>query len=423
MRNHAKKHRRYWVKLIIGVVVGPCIGVQLALPGPMHAQDESTSLRIAKFIELESPESSNLTGPIPHGPGTKNPLMPRTAIPAEVKSVVTPQHPCDTYIVPTPSLSTTMNLPELAIKEPMLPWRDEVLIDGGDRNLRVQVDQDWTVNGLDTEDTIAHFDTYAGKRLIQPSNRVGIYSPRFRAVRKVTNLVDAHSNMQMALVNDQTILLHSGSTDFSTTTVQNQQLQRNRLAMSANGFRDQTRGVNVDNVTHLTVFDNRFKLYEDLQIIRYGRYTGSEKLRLAEGIQRAATWSGDLEVLSTVSNLRLIEGNSVMAFAESIGIKNMVDKPALQLVKIANKLAAEVGEEVEFTLRFDNIGNQEIGNVTILDNLTGRLEYVPGSGQCSLDANLITELNEVGSTKLRWEITDPLAVGNGGIIRFICIVR
>ena len=86
-------------------------------------------------------------------------------------------------------------------------------------------------------------------------------------------------------------------------------------------------------------------------------------------------------------------------------------------------MAAEVGEEVEFTLRFDNIGNQILGNVTILDNLTGRLEYVPGSGQCSVPANLVPTMNEAGSTELRWEIINPLEVGEGGIIRFKCIVR
>ena len=35
---------------------------------------------------------------------------------------------------------------------------------------------------------------------------------------------------------------------------------------------------------------------------------------------------------------------------------------------------ANPGDEVDFTLRFDNVGNQPIGNVTIVDDLTGRLE-------------------------------------------------
>ena len=55
--------------------------------------------------------------------------------------------------------------------------------------------------------------------------------------------------------------------------------------------------------------------------------------------------------------------------------------PRLRLIKCASKHHALPGEEVEFTLRFDNIGDQVIGNVTIIDNLTTRLEYVPNTAQ------------------------------------------
>ncbi|HMO12717.1 MAG TPA: hypothetical protein PKD64_15885 [Pirellulaceae bacterium] len=356
--------------------------------------------------------------------GTSKRSIPRQLMPAEVnRAVAAPNRQDDCYVVPAPMLSPSDVLPERSLDDPLMPWRDEYLIDGGDRGLRVQVDAEWRINGLDTEDTIAHFDTLSGKRLIQPSNRVGIYAPRFRAVRKITNLVDTHSNLQMARIDDNMILGRADSKEFSSTTKQNEQLQRNRLATSANAFRNQTRGVTADNILHLGVFDNKFRPFEDLAYIRYGEFSNNEKARLAEGIQRAANWSGDLEVLSTVSSLRLIEGKSVITFAEQISVKNQFDQPTLQLVKIANKMAAEVGEELEFTLRFDNVGNQVIGNVTIVDNLTGRLQYVGGSGQCSLDAELIVEPNDAGSSSLRWEITNPLDIGKGGIIRFKCIVR
>jgi len=65
---------------------------------------------------------------------------------------------------------------------------DEYVYDGSDREARVQVDGDWNIYGMDTEDTFGHFDTLDGKRLVSPSNRVDIYSPRFSAVRRVDNL-------------------------------------------------------------------------------------------------------------------------------------------------------------------------------------------------------------------------------------------
>ena len=67
------------------------------------------------------------------------------------------------------------------------PWPyDEYLRDGGDRDLAVRVMPDWHVHGMETEDTIAHYDTLDGLTVVEPSNRVYIYSPRFGAVRSVS---------------------------------------------------------------------------------------------------------------------------------------------------------------------------------------------------------------------------------------------
>ena len=99
------------------------------------------------------------------------------------------------------------------------------------------------------------------------------------------------------------------------------------------------------------------------------------------------------------------------------------DHPCLRVCKVASAASANPGDTVEFTIRFDNFGDQTLQYVTILDSLTTRLELVPGSGQCSRKAQFFTESNEVGSLVLRWEITEPLRPGQGGIARFICKVR
>ena len=78
---------------------------------------------------------------------------------------------------------------------------------------------------------------------------------------------------------------------------------------------------------------------------------------------------------------------------------------------------------MEFTIRFDNVGDQTIGNVTVIDNLTTRLEYVDGSETCTVPANFSASDNDGASLKLRWEIEKPLKVGEGGVIRFQCRVR
>jgi uncharacterized repeat protein (TIGR01451 family) len=95
----------------------------------------------------------------------------------------------------------------------------------------------------------------------------------------------------------------------------------------------------------------------------------------------------------------------------------------LRLCKLASRSHALPGEEVEFTLRFDNVGDQVIGNVTIVDNLATRFEYIPESAQSSVDANFVTEPNTGGSTILRWEISNPVEPGQGGVLRFRVRVR
>jgi uncharacterized repeat protein (TIGR01451 family) len=78
---------------------------------------------------------------------------------------------------------------------------------------------------------------------------------------------------------------------------------------------------------------------------------------------------------------------------------------------------------VEFTIRFDNVGDQPIGNVTIIDKLTYRLEYIKGSGLSSVDAQFVGEDIAGETLSLRWEITEPLEQGEGGVIRFKCRLR
>ena len=75
---------------------------------------------------------------------------------------------------------------------------DEFLFDGGDRERKVRVGSDWTVFGLDQEDTVVHFDTIQGETIVEASNREAIYAPRFAAVRKVHGVVSAKAHQRMA---------------------------------------------------------------------------------------------------------------------------------------------------------------------------------------------------------------------------------
>jgi uncharacterized repeat protein (TIGR01451 family) len=162
--------------------------------------------------------------------------------------------------------------------------------------------------------------------------------------------------------------------------------------------------------------------YANLHIIRTGEIIGTETPKLERASQAAIVWTG-VQAPQVGFNAKRAQE---MAGVRQVGIvyhTDGPDHPRLRLVKLASCNHALPGEDVEFILRFDNIGDQVLGNVTIVDNLSTRLEYIAGSAESSVDARFVTEPNAAGSTILRWEITDPIEPGDGGVLRFRTRVR
>lgn len=301
--------------------------------------------------------------------------------------------------------------------------RDEYVYDGSDRAQKVQVDNDFNVTGLQTEDTVGHFDTLDGRRIVTPSNRVAIYAPRFGAVRRVDGVFKANINLPVGAFEEKTPIAHARSADDPTTTKQHLSLQRYAATNRASSFLDQTRGVVSNNVTHLFGARNSFAAYEDLALIRYGKASSGETARLRLGLQSASVWEDDLGLQVSVNKAQPIIVRDVKTTQELLSIKSDDGTAILRVTKIASKIAARAGEFVEFTIRYDNLSGKKIGNVTIIDNLTHRLEYVPKSAESTLKADFINERNEADSLMLRWEIIDPVEPHSGGVIRFKCRVR
>jgi uncharacterized repeat protein (TIGR01451 family) len=103
--------------------------------------------------------------------------------------------------------------------------------------------------------------------------------------------------------------------------------------------------------------------------------------------------------------------------------KPQVPELPLKLCKEVNKHCVEIGEVLTFTLTYTNPGGVPIRNVIISDSLTGRLEYIPGSGKTDRPANFTTQENSAGSLILRWEIQGELPPGQSGVITFQAKVR
>jgi uncharacterized repeat protein (TIGR01451 family) len=303
------------------------------------------------------------------------------------------------------------------------PRKDELVFNGGDQGKRATVDSSWNVYNLNPEDTIGHFDTLDGRRLVTPSNRVAIYAPRFAAVRKLDGLVNSETSVKLGSMDEKTAIKVSDGQDFSATTKQNLSLERYQGIKRASGFLDTNRGVTSDNVIQLFGARNTFEAFENLALFRIGRHQNSEGARLGLGMQSANVWQDNVGLQVSVKGAQPVIVNDIYKVQQIVRIDSDDKHAVLRVCKVASKLSAKAGEQVDFTIRFDNLTGRPIGNVTIIDNLASRLDYVADSAECSLKANFSSERNEVGSLVLRWEIIDPMPANSGGIIRFRCRVQ
>ncbi len=304
------------------------------------------------------------------------------------------------------------------------PWAsNEYLCDGGDQGVPAAVMKDWSVGGLEQEDTVAHYDTLDGDTRVEASNRVCIYAPRFAAVRKVYSLGQYQQRIRTAGVLQPLQIEKMEEVGVPSTVLQPVQPGRNIGTKATSAFRERTRGVGLDTVDRATGMRNGFMPFEDFNIFKRGEMDNSEKARLSESIEAAIAWSHDLEVQVILDN---IVASEAVGDTNSHTLKAYESKDGeskLRLVKVASRQHAAPGDIVEFTLRFDNVGSRTIGNVVIVDNLVTRLEYVEDSQNATREADFTPYENEGESLVLRWEFKEPLEVGEGGVIRFKCRVR
>jgi uncharacterized repeat protein (TIGR01451 family) len=303
------------------------------------------------------------------------------------------------------------------------PWpHDEYLEDGGDRDVQVNLGPEGEVRGLEMEDTVAIYSSAEGGTCIEPSNRVCLYAPRFAAVRKVTSVIENEQRQQpkgthMPLLPN----LHQEGL-LANTAVQPMQpegevgIKQPSIDRVAEGTAP---AISEQPIEALAA---GLATYENLRVMRQGIFEESEKARLLEAVDAAITWS-DNKAVQVV-----LEGQLAVALisdqrAQVTYRVDVPNHPCLRLIKIASTKAARPGDMVDFTIRYDNFGDQTIQEMTLVDNLTTRLEYVPGTAQSSRPAEFSTEQNEGESLVLRWEFTEPLPAGKGGLVRFHCRVR
>ena len=304
------------------------------------------------------------------------------------------------------------------------PWPpEEYLCDGGDKGSPVAVSPNWELYGLGLEDTVAHYDSLDGRTLVTASNKVCVYAPRFGAVRVVSGLVENDLVAQPVGVNQPQRLEKADRIAVPISSLQRYQARGDVGTKIASAYRGRWGRGALSSALIARGFQDAFMPFEDLSAIRNGIMDQSEKARLADGSQAAIAWSQDLAVQAVLNNRVAVGVTQNERTEEVFTVKDLRNSPKLRVVKVASTDSARPGEFVDFTLRFDNLGDQPLGNIVLVDNLTTRLEYVPQSAQSSLPAQFAVEPNEGESLVLRWEIDQAIEPGEGGIVRFRCRVR
>jgi len=305
---------------------------------------------------------------------------------------------------------------------PIVGPRDEYLCDGGDGGLAVGVRKDWMVDGLEQEDTVAHYDTVDGRTVVTPSNQVCIYAPRFGVVRRMVDLHEYARSDAAGGIESPLGLAKIDENEQATTSLAQVEPTIDRSEDPATLMRERQQMGEMARALVVEEYGGSLAPYADLQLIRAGTIDNGEKALVARASLAAITWAGDQAPQITI-NERHAQASIRDSSPGVVYHLHDPKKPHLRLIKLASCGAAKLGDEVEFTLRYDNVGSQVMGNVTIMDNLTTRLEYVEGSETSSVDAEFSAEPNEGGSVVLRWEIKDPIEAGKGGVLQFKCRVR
>lgn len=307
------------------------------------------------------------------------------------------------------------------------PWdQQEYIFDGGDREPAVVVISDGSVAGLQVEDTVMHYETEDGRLLVDPSCRTKIYAPRFAAVRKVTNVstngmaiaaIPASQPAGPVSINDKTP---------SQSLMLGQQIKREDGVKLMEEVRDRNRGVPAEGLIPFVAINDSQRAMEDVDFIHSGIIREDQWWKVARGAEAALQWDGIDGVHIFIGDDEALQVKDSQKPEELYVYK--LKEARVRICKVASDTLANPGDEITFTIRFDNSGDQPIKNIVILDSLSPRLEYIEASQTSSVvnvvdAANFSTTPNEVGSSVLRWELKSELKPGEGGWIRFRCKVR
>ena len=328
--------------------------------------------------------------------------------------------------------------------KPLFPG-DEYLCDGGDHGGKAGIGPDGRVVGVDPKDSMVRFNAGLKPRVL-PTNTVCLYSPRFALVRAA---VGPNENTLVTVPRGAESLARQQVEETARPPV------RVTQTLAANAARARQRAsVSQGRTPPITHVEVRVlnALSEVIVLDEERRVQGAQVER---GQVRAITEQKDVAPLGIKTAegpviTGIIQGASQTVVAwkpdEVAGIEPPPDLPGLAVNKESDTAVAEAGQVVTFTIRWRNMGNTPIGNVSVVDSLLPRFEYIPGSargpsgsvftaaegpsdilgtegGRSEEGIEFLAAENAVGSTELRWDLPASIMPGEQGAVSFQARVR
>lgn len=303
-------------------------------------------------------------------------------------------------------------------------YPDEYIYDGGDRDLKAAMHTDRS--GLDTEDTVAAFADHTGERRTTPSNKVAVYSPRFGSVRTVTALV-ADTKVDKAVGAKDSVSVGNLKTGRAA------QENVHDTALYGLETRDRVDGMKGSTppmqARRTEIAGQSRKVDEGQEGRAYsssGTFNRNEGIIIAEQMRNAIAWTrNEFPVISAVTT-NASEISAKFKVQQTVGVKDEREtKGNVHIVKLADREVAQSGDTITFTIRFQNTGDFDVYDVTIVDNLTPRLQYVGGSAviDAKHPGEVSVEPNGEGSEILTFKLDKPLKGHESGTITFEATVR
>jgi uncharacterized repeat protein (TIGR01451 family) len=315
--------------------------------------------------------------------------------------------------------------PARRVARPTLP-RDEYLCDGGDRGVPAAAGPSGHVGGIDPRDAVVGFDiglTQGPQPRVLPTNVVCVYAPRFAEVRVSTG---TNQNIDIQTTKTEKYLAkhsESSSVDRARRLTQNQGAELARTRARAAAYRGRVTPGEDSNSRAPAAYAgatliaaNLQKQSAELARNRQKPILAKERLRLdgiksAEGVAISGVAQGPSEAVK-------VWGPHSMT-----GVETPPNRPGLAVIKRVSALEAEPGDTLTYVIIYRNMGNTPIRNVTIVDSLMPRLEYVNGTARGPAGTAFSAAVNRVDSTELRWALPGVLAPGATGQVSFQTIVR